>query len=394
MLAGKINFYNMVSFREGGPPPIEQQNTEGRRIEGRRKFLLALAGTIVGGAGILGCEEDTGVRAKKHLDKKPVPPEKEYGGHNDHREMPPAMVVEKIEAEKEEFLNSDVLSDEMEQIFKSERAEGFRADLERIKTNERVINWVVQYGSLENMKEFYDKVLNDAVYREQVKSLIEKYCRQFNVPFSLAYSIAAHEGHFDMKTKSDKGAGGIFQVMAENAAHEDFQASETASPLENNIYGGIRLLRKMYDRYHQWSIALMAYCQGDGGFERNLLRRTKKERKDGESWSEFLEHNNMNVLTLYSKRIKGGYGLGTQFPFQYPFYVLSTAETGRKIMSGEYRADNIPPVCTNKEVCAKMQSDETVVNRIIKKKYGEDNWKDKKFRARVSAELSRAYCHN
>ncbi len=299
------------------------------------------------------------------------------------------------EKAKEVFLQSNVLEKEMEgTVVGHEKA--FKKDLERVKSNEKVINWVVQYGDSKRMKGKFEKVLSDENYRKQVKGYIDQYCRMFNVPFSLAYGVAAHEGHFNMASKSSEGASGIFQIMPDNAASKDYQASATASELENNIYGGVKLLREMFDLYHQWSIALMGYCQGNNRFEKNLLRRTKKKREAKESWPEFLKHNNMDVLKLYSKKIKGGYGLGTQHPFQYPFYILSMIGTGTKIMNGEYNMENLPPICTNEEVRLKFAADSSVLNRSAAKlcsQFDKDTPAYKKCCGQKRTELLRTYNH-
>lgn len=282
-----------------------------------------------------------------------------------------AQTAEEQEAAKEKFLQSNVLEQELRNF--SER-EDEKKDLRRVRTNEKVINWVVSYGDLGGMKRMFDKVLSDESYRKQIKMYIDQYCRQFNVPFSLAYGVAAHEGHFDMVTKSGVGASGIFQLMPDNANDKRYQANPNASELENNIYGGIKLLREMYNRYHQWSLALMGYCQGNNAFEANLTRRFSKkkiQREKNESWLSFFKNHDVNALTLYSNKIKHGYGFGTQFPFQYPFYVLSMIETGTKIMSGEYTKDNLPPICTNKEVRERFDADSSVLNRSAAKKCAE-----------------------
>lgn len=321
----------------------------------RRSFLFGGAAIIA--EGILGgCSKN---------DDKPVSNERVENLPAEHSTVRGL----EIDRELERFLNRDVLKEELAKSV--EGSAELKAELDRISSSEKAVYYAVQYGaSTAGLEKKFGQVLEDGEYRKRVNGLVRKYCAEFKVPYAIAYGVAANESGFNSSAESQPGAKGIFQLMPDTASSKDLQL-EGADDIEKNIYAGIKYLRFMYDRYGQWSMAVMAYSTGSGSFNSKLHDKAKLDYRkeygnDQEHWHEFLQKNKVNAVKLYSKK---HYGLGGMHPFQYPFYVTAISELASRIMQGEFTTGNIPDLMAPNDfrsVCKKYSA----VKERIKNKVG------------------------
>ncbi|MEY2956363.1 MAG: hypothetical protein RL123_1091 [Pseudomonadota bacterium] len=82
--------------------------------------------------------------------------------------------------------------------------------------------------------------------------------RRHGVPEDLFVRLVERESGWDHAAVSSKGARGLAQLMPGTAAD---LAVDSADP-EENLDGGARYLRRMYERFGTWRLALAAYNAG------------------------------------------------------------------------------------------------------------------------------------
>ena len=95
--------------------------------------------------------------------------------------------------------------------------------------------------------------------------LIERAARRHGLPPGLIKAVVRAESNFHPDAVSNKGAQGLMQLMPETA--EDLGVGDPLRA-EDNVYGGTRYLREMYERYGDWKYALAAYNAGPGAVDR------------------------------------------------------------------------------------------------------------------------------
>lgn len=108
----------------------------------------------------------------------------------------------------------------------------------------------------------------------QMHYAIEKYAREYDVPLDYAYGIAYFEtryaGPFDWKynhTKLSKvGAIGPMQIMPETArfiwTDPDIDQNRLSNDIDFNVKTSMKILRHLYDRYHNWKLVFGWYNTG------------------------------------------------------------------------------------------------------------------------------------
>ena len=89
--------------------------------------------------------------------------------------------------------------------------------------------------------------------------------RSHGVPAALVKAVIAAESAFDPGAVSPKGAMGLMQLMPGTAS--DLGVDEPFHD-EDNVHGGTRYLRMMYDRYGDWLRTLAAYNAGPEAVDR------------------------------------------------------------------------------------------------------------------------------
>lgn len=95
--------------------------------------------------------------------------------------------------------------------------------------------------------------------------LIARAARRHGLPAALVKAVVKAESNFQPHALSDKGAQGLMQLMPATA--QDLGVDHPFTP-EENVAGGTRYLRAMYDRFGDWSHALAAYNAGPGAVDR------------------------------------------------------------------------------------------------------------------------------
>ena len=86
-----------------------------------------------------------------------------------------------------------------------------------------------------------------------------------NVPEDLFLRLVQQESNWKAKAKSHKGAIGLAQLMPGTAA----KLKVDPNAPRQNLEGGARYLRMMYDRYNSWRLALAAYNAGPGAVDKH-----------------------------------------------------------------------------------------------------------------------------
>ncbi|MBM7069612.1 lytic transglycosylase domain-containing protein [Actibacterium sp. 188UL27-1] len=89
--------------------------------------------------------------------------------------------------------------------------------------------------------------------------------RQANVPEDLFLRLVQQESNWKVKARSHKGAIGLAQLMPGTAATLRVDPHDP----RQNLEGGARYLRQMYDRYNSWRLALAAYNAGPGAVDKH-----------------------------------------------------------------------------------------------------------------------------
>jgi soluble lytic murein transglycosylase-like protein len=82
--------------------------------------------------------------------------------------------------------------------------------------------------------------------------------RRQNVPEDLFLRLVQQESGWDPRAVSPKGAQGLAQLMPGTAR---LLGVDPNDPVQN-LNGGARYLRRMYDRFGSWRLALAAYNAG------------------------------------------------------------------------------------------------------------------------------------
>jgi len=94
--------------------------------------------------------------------------------------------------------------------------------------------------------------------RQQQISLVDQHAARYGVPQYVAYNLIEVESRWRQHAVSRKGARGIMQLMPRTARGLRVDARDP----RQNIEGGLRYLRQLYDRFKRWDLALAAYHSG------------------------------------------------------------------------------------------------------------------------------------
>jgi hypothetical protein len=89
--------------------------------------------------------------------------------------------------------------------------------------------------------------------------LIELYARQYVIPLEIAKRLINAESAGKPQAVSPKGAMGLAQLMPGTA--KDMGVTDPYDP-EQSVRGGMQYLKKQYDRFGSWPLALAAYNAG------------------------------------------------------------------------------------------------------------------------------------
>lgn len=113
-----------------------------------------------------------------------------------------------------------------------------------------------------------EKPANSRVSRstDQFDKLINHACRIHGIEFPLLKAMIKAESDFDPRAISHKGALGLMQIMPQNLQKLDIE--DPFDPKEN-ILGGARYFRQLFDRYEgKLPLSLAAYNAGPTAVDR------------------------------------------------------------------------------------------------------------------------------
>ncbi len=95
-------------------------------------------------------------------------------------------------------------------------------------------------------------------YKGEYMAMARAAATRHGVPEDLFLRLVQQESGWNPAAKSHKGATGLAQLMPGTAAHLGVDATDPAQNLE----GGARYLRMMFDKFGNWRLALAAYNAG------------------------------------------------------------------------------------------------------------------------------------
>lgn len=100
-------------------------------------------------------------------------------------------------------------------------------------------------------------------YKGEYLEVAKAAARKHGVPEDLFLRLVQQESGWNPVAVSSKGATGLAQLMPETAEHLGVDIADS----EENLDGGARYLRMMFDKFGTWELALAAYNAGPGAVE-------------------------------------------------------------------------------------------------------------------------------
>lgn len=100
-------------------------------------------------------------------------------------------------------------------------------------------------------------------YKGEYLEVAKAAARKHGVPEDLFLRLVQQESGWNPGAVSHKGATGLAQLMPGTAARLGVDIDDP----EENLEGGARYLRMMYDKFGSWKLALAAYNAGPGAVE-------------------------------------------------------------------------------------------------------------------------------
>jgi soluble lytic murein transglycosylase-like protein len=100
-------------------------------------------------------------------------------------------------------------------------------------------------------------------YRGEYLAVAKAAARKHGVPEDLFLRLVQQESGWNPVAVSVKGATGLAQLMPETARNLGVDIDDA----EENLEGGARYLRMMFDKFGTWELALAAYNAGPGAVE-------------------------------------------------------------------------------------------------------------------------------
>ncbi len=102
-------------------------------------------------------------------------------------------------------------------------------------------------------------------YRGTYLAVAQAAARKYDIPEDLFLRLVQQESGWNPNAVSPKGATGLAQLMPGTARTLGVDIND---PTEN-LDGGARYLRAMYDKFGSWRLALAAYNAGPGAVEQH-----------------------------------------------------------------------------------------------------------------------------
>lgn len=109
----------------------------------------------------------------------------------------------------------------------------------------------------------WSDVAYDGRYRGEYLEMAKQAARKYNVPENIFVRLVQQESNWNPRAKSHKGALGLAQLMPQTARALGVDPMDP----QENLEGGARYLKRQYDRFRNWRLALAAYNAGPGAVE-------------------------------------------------------------------------------------------------------------------------------
>ncbi len=109
----------------------------------------------------------------------------------------------------------------------------------------------------------------DCLMPEEQQEFVFYLCSGYNIDFTLVMALIQHESHFDPAAISKTDDYGYMQINVKNHRWltETIGVTDYTDPYQN-IRAGVFVLRKLFERYQDVDMVLMAYNMGENGAER------------------------------------------------------------------------------------------------------------------------------
>lgn len=101
----------------------------------------------------------------------------------------------------------------------------------------------------------------------ECRNLVCGIAGALGIPCDLAYALTRQESGCNTDARSPKNARGLWQVTPAAAEEVGIPASSLFDPVAN-VTAGARYLRKQFEKFGSWRLALAAYNAGPGAVER------------------------------------------------------------------------------------------------------------------------------
>ncbi|WP_291493597.1 lytic transglycosylase domain-containing protein [Desulfurella sp.] len=117
-----------------------------------------------------------------------------------------------------------------------------------------------------NRPTFFSNVINNPNYKRSfIKDLLEKAAQKYGVNERFVLAIAMAESGLNHSAISNKGAIGVMQIIPSTASLLNINPYN----LEQNIYGGVKYLKFLLDKYSgNYTLAAAAYNCGPNNVDK------------------------------------------------------------------------------------------------------------------------------
>lgn len=151
---------------------------------------------------------------------------------------------------------------------------------EEIHTSEQLSTETLVYGAYDERRFTeeisLDRGVGDLDFKpldckmpEEQQEFVYYLCSGYNLDFTLVMALIQHESSFDPNVISSTNDYGYMQINAINHdwLTETIGVTDYTDPYQN-IRAGVFVLRKLFERYQDTNMVLMAYNMGENGASR------------------------------------------------------------------------------------------------------------------------------